>query len=362
MQLPRLQLHDLKPRDDNSEIKLSVLMTINGHRQVQVARSLECLCRQNWKNFEVMIAHTDGLDGMDKVIEIFNPFLKIRAFPLPVDHKRLCPTLGFKTMFPAANGEVISITQAEMMFDPDATRVLYSGHFEELEETRYWSMNSDPWSKKGRPRFVNFKVGFISKAGMKNLDTIDWHSYLNNIKDGEFWHHGETLSNGSNPHMLSYYEFPWWFTASALADDPIWRDMHIFQGHASIDFWMLGYRRIHNYVEVCPLKFMAYHQSHKITAPANSPEMGRLAQTVPEPDPSTWIPMGRDELIRECTLYGLVNFNGDETVERLAYCLGQAKVNAVEMVEVNRAIQKRGRLPFTPPKLPMPYNIDIQLL
>ncbi len=356
---PLLKLDDLEPRTD-TEPKLSILMTINDFRQVQVARSLECLCRQNWKNFDVLIAHTEHLGGMDEVIETFTPFLNLRSFPMARVPKRWCPTAGFKHMLSAATGEVIAIMQPEVMLEPDATMMLYDGHSIELEESLYWRMNEEPYSKNGRPRFVNFKVGFLSSEGTKGLDAKDWHSDLKNILDGEFWHHAQTLSNSTNAHMISYYEFPWWFVSSAKADDQIWKDMAVFMGHASIDFWLLGYRRIHNYVEVNPLKFMGYHQRHRQNSDAPAGEMEGIWELISTPDPSKWAKMDRDELVEECLLYGVVNLSGDETLERLVEIRGAMKSHLLEMQELNHKAPHR--LPFAPPKLPMPYSINAQVI
>lgn len=359
MKLPVLKLDDLEPRI-NTEPKLSILMTINDFRQVQVARSLECLCRQNWKNFEVLIAHTENLGGMDKVIETFTPYLNLRAFPMARVPKRWCPTAGFKHILPSAQGEVYAIMQPEIMLEPDATMMLYAGHSIKLEDSLYWRMNSDPWSKKDAPKFVNFKVGFLSSEGTKSLDGKDWHSKLKNICDGEFWHHGQTLSNSTNAHMLSYYEFPWWFVSSAPADDPLWEDMSVFMGHASIDFWLLGYRRIHNYVDVCPLRFMGYHQRHRQNSDVPAGELERAGEVIPTPDTSKWKKMDRDELVEECLMHGVINLRGDETVERLAIIRGALKGHLLEMQELNH--KNPHRLGHVPPKLPMPYSINAQLI
>lgn len=360
MQLPVLKLDDLEPRV-NTKPKLSILMTINDFRQVQVARSLECLCRQNWKNFEVLIAYTENLGGMDKVFSTFEPFLNLRAFPMARVPKRWCPTAGFKSMLPSATGEVIAIMQPEVMLEPDATMMLYAGHSIKLEESLYWRMNAEPYSKKGLPRFVNFKVGFLSSEGTKaGLDGKDWHSNIGNIKDGEFWHHGQTLSNSTNTHMLSYYEFPWWFVSSAPADDPLWKDMGVFMGHASIDFWLLAYRRIHNYVDICPLRFMGYHQRHRQNSDAPSGEMESIGAIIPAPDPSKWAKADKDELIEECLLYGAVNLSGEETVERLLKIRAALKGNMLEMQSLNHDAPHR--LGMKPPTLPMPYSINAQLI
>lgn len=359
MGLPTLKLDDLEQRT-NAKVKLSILMTINDFRQVQVARSLECLCRQNWKDFEVLIAHTENLQDMDKVIETFTPFLNLRAFPMARVPKRWCPTAGIKHMLPAATGEVIAIMQPEVMLLPEATMMLYAGVFEELKETLYWRINTDPFSKNGRPRFVNFKVGFFSSEGTKSLDAKDWHSNIKNVEDGEFWQHGQTLSNSTNAHMLSYYEFPWWFVSSAAADDPIWKDMPTFGGHASIDFWLLGYRNIHNYVDVCPLKFMGYHQRHKQNSDAPAGEKELAGTSIPESDRSKWPPIEVDEMIEECVLNGGINLSGEETIERLIKIRSALKSNVLEMQGINHSVAHR--LGHSPPKLPMPYNINAQLI
>jgi hypothetical protein len=352
--LPELRLDDLKPKDRSPQIDLSILMTIYGHRQAQMARTLETLARQTWRNFEVMIAHSKNLTGMSEIVNIFSPFLNLRTFPVsPYSSKQYCPTLGFKTMFPEARGKVIAIMQPEVMLRKDAAKALYFNHFEEMKDTLYWRMNLSHYSKVGRPRFVNFKVGFFSQFGTNTLDGLDWHSDMNNVENYEFWNHRECFSDSWNSHMLSYYEFPWWFVSSALADDPIWKDMPIFEGHASIDMWLLAYRRIHNYVEASPLRFMGYHQRHKVTATA-PPSEADLTGTIPSADSSSWEPMGRLELVNECVQYGIVGLTGHEEEELLRKYLLKAKSHTLTMTEQHRAMGVSSR---NPPELPMPWNL-----
>lgn len=164
-----------------------------------------------------------------------------------------CPTRGFRALFPMVRGDVIAIVQPEMMFAPTATKFLYDVHFEDQPDSTYYKMADYRISIKGRPRWPTLKPWFLDETMMKVLDDVDWHTNLHNIRAlPSFWEYTGGLGRRTNGNMIQKLEWPWWFVASALTTDPIWRDMPEFEGHASIDLWLLNYRRLNLYVDVTP--------------------------------------------------------------------------------------------------------------
>lgn len=65
-----LRLDDIKPYRSKHP-KLSILMNINEWRRNQLARSLETLCRQEWREFEVLICDNGSKQNLTYIFAIF---------------------------------------------------------------------------------------------------------------------------------------------------------------------------------------------------------------------------------------------------------------------------------------------------
>ena len=247
-------------KDESLPIKLSVL-TSTYHRYSQLERSLECLCRQNWKEFEVLICDDGDDRNLQTMFDKFSPYLRLKTIRRSRDYFHVDPTGGFRALFPLAEGEIIALIQPEIMLHPDACWSLYDGHFHTIpDECRYWiggseNPNSETW--------VALKIYFMSPTMQESIDTVDWHFDLEMLHVlPDFFTAGNGLSNQSNVFWHSAKEFPWWFVGSARREAGIFRDMPEFLGHASIDFYLLDYRSNFDYVDIVPFRPLGYHQDH----------------------------------------------------------------------------------------------------
>jgi hypothetical protein len=274
---PKLRLDDLLPVDNSLPIRLSYCMGITDYRRVQLMRTLETLARQTWKEFEVLIGDNGSTQNLGAVCNMFSPYLRIKYVRTERQGYAACPSKAFKSLFPICEGDVISIAQPELMMKPDACNWLWSAHqLYTFPPDSYYMYAIDELgneNKTGRPptiqedewshRWVTLKPGFLNKAHHLALNVIDWHSNISNIeKLPEYWDRAPGLSNRPNTYWSERTAVPWWFCGSALADDPIWHYMPETIGHASIDLWLLNYRKLFNYVDIMPKEVMCYHQDH----------------------------------------------------------------------------------------------------
>jgi len=274
--IPVLKLDDLLPRDDTLPIKLSMIIAFSSWRREQLARSLETIARQGFREFEVLICDMDSGQDMESVYEIFRPYIRLKTKKISRTGWSSCPSRGIKEMFPDAEGEVVAIMQPEMMLHPDAFWHLYYGVTENTSDYRFTHVGGDTKGNTpehvvsvdgdGGERFVNLRNYFLSPEGTHGLDEVDWHTNLDNIQNmPDFWTHWYCLSGMTNRahwEKESNKKWIWWFVGSARKTATIWEDMPIFDGHGSIDFYLIGYKQVMGYTEVIPQMGLAYHQEH----------------------------------------------------------------------------------------------------
>lgn len=270
---PKLKWDDLQPKQD-TPIKMSFLLSFTENRKTQLAYSLECLARQTFKEFEVLICD-DGSrpQHMEQVYNLFMPYLHLKTIRLERNGFSACPSRGIKELVPMAQGEILVTMQPEMMLVHEAADYLYKAHFNSIPDnalTYYVNMDRKPTfidtekpKNENAPRFVCLKNGFFNINNQTNLHTVDWHTDTRAVETlPQFWFHYEGLSAMTNIRALEYTHWPWWFVCSMKATDNIWKDLPYTVGHASIDFFFLNYRAIKGYIDICPKQFMAYHQFH----------------------------------------------------------------------------------------------------
>jgi hypothetical protein len=142
----------------------------------------------------------------------------------------------------------------------------------------------------GRPTWVNLKPAPLSERITLALDGIDWHSDMTAIdQQPNFIWNGQNFASLGIDDIQARREFPYWFAASAPRDANLWEDMPTFKGHASLDFWLLNYRRENEYVDLTPHAILCYHQAHVRTSIMPDGEMqsslvGPAALDLPEMD------------------------------------------------------------------------------
>jgi hypothetical protein len=276
--MPVLRLDDLLPVNESLPVKLSVIIAFSSWRREQLARSLETIARQTFREFEVLICDMGSGQDMESVYEKFRPYIRLKTKTMERTAWLSCPSRGIKEMLPDASGEVIAIMQPEMLLHPDAFWYLYHGHFgvvpndfrfshaEGKEHTVTPESIMPPYIDRGGDTFVNLRNYFLSPSQTHELDHVDWHSNLEHIQSmAGFWTHGYCLSgltNAEHWNREQHRKWIWWFVGSAKRTSTIWDDMPSFDGHASIDFFLIGYKQTMGYTEVIPQIALAYHQEH----------------------------------------------------------------------------------------------------
>lgn len=263
--LPVLSTAGLQPADESLPIRLSILLAFNDFRRSQIARSLECLARQTWREFEVLVHDNGSSLPMESVYEKFRPYLRlttVRAERTQVE-MRMDPSFGIKELLPLARGEVIAFACPEIMFAKDAMYLLWSAHKAPPIGSLRYIISQPGVPMGGRPTWVSLKVGFFDANCQGRLDGIDWHSDLRAVEDlPTFWEHGQSSGNYTGREILALNEYPWSQCGSAPRSDRIWGDMPAFKRYASIDFFLLGYRHVRGYVDIVPPGIHGYHQEH----------------------------------------------------------------------------------------------------
>ena len=263
-----VKLDDLLLKEDVTP-KLSILMSVF-HRYSQLQRTLETLCRQQFKDFEVLIYDNDDDEHIEKVVEQFTPYLHLKLFKKQGGVRRFDPSISFKEMLPSANGDVIALMQPECMLYPTATYWLYFGHDlikEKISDLAniYNIENALPVSVKdwNSSTCITLKSLWLCPKMQTEIDKYDWHTDITNLyKLPEFWTGGCGLSNFSNTVWAGYNNQIWWLVFSFRKDSGILQKFPDVLGHASIDFYMINYRTIHNYIDIMPYEPLSIHQEH----------------------------------------------------------------------------------------------------
>ena len=261
-----VKLDDL-PLKEKVTPKLSIMMSCF-HRYSQLQRTLETLCRQDFKNFEVLIYDNDDDQHLEEVVAQFDKYLHIKFFKKSGGERRFDPSCAFKYMYPYTEGEVIAIMQPECMLYRSATYWLYYGHWDdELNGINVYNIENAleaPIKDFNAETCVTLKTLWSSPRMQRGLDLYDWHDDIKNLYDMPgFWDEGCGLANFSNKVWCYDYDIQiWWLVFSFKRTASIWEDMPELYGHASIDFFMINYREIMNYIDVMPYKPLAFHQDH----------------------------------------------------------------------------------------------------
>jgi hypothetical protein len=267
--LPILELDDLKPTYKGRP-KLSYLMG-TWNRRSQLARSLESLARQTWREFEVLLTDDGSTQDIEAVVELFEPHLQIRYFRLERDSWHSCPSRAFHHMLPEAQGGVIVIAHPEILLHQEATGYLYQGCTKRLDDAHYGGLSP---LTEGEFYWVTLKPCFLNQSWYDWLDYVDWHNNFENFYNIPNFDAIGGLGGFPNSYHAAMKGYHWWYVGAALKDCPIWRDLPVFDGHALIDMWLMDYRRLNDIVDVTPNKVLCMHQPHLTTAIARKGEKG----------------------------------------------------------------------------------------
>lgn len=258
--LPYVRLDDLLPFDHDKPVKLSVLIAFSSWRREQLARTLETIARQTFREFEVLVCDMDSGQDMESVYSLFRPYVRMITTSLKREGWSSCPSKGFKNLLPLSSGEVVAFMQPEMMLHPDAFWYLYNAHFTDVphqHEILYGSPEGDT--------YVNIKNSFLSKTNTLELDGVDWHTNLDNVQTmTNYWKHREGLSGRTNRENWNglWKNWIWWFASSAKRSSTLWDDLPSFDGHGAIDMFIIQYKKMMGFREIIPQINLAYHQEH----------------------------------------------------------------------------------------------------
>lgn len=261
----KLVVDDLKPAFSGKP-KLSVMIS-TWNRQWQLARTLECLARQEWREFEVLVMDDGSTQDLVPIFEIFAPFLQLKVFQMDRNSWRSCPSRAFCYMLPETSGEVIVITHPEMMLHFDAVYSLYQGctSDEPLENAHYYSLKK-PAQLTGEWTWMSLKPQFINAGLYSFLDYVNWHKDVKKIWELPGFLEERGFSGKANSVHITWKEYPWWFVGAAKRACPIWDDMPITDGHGIVDMWLISYREERNFIEITPNEPSCLHQPHQISA------------------------------------------------------------------------------------------------
>jgi len=267
---------DLKPAF-SGEPKLSIMIS-TWNRQWQLARSLECLARQEWREFEVLVMDDGSTQDLSPIFNIFSEFLQLKTFYAKRDSWRSCPSSAFKHMLLEAKGEVIVISHPEMMLHFDAVYTLYQGctSLEPLENACYYSLKK-PENLTGDWIWMSLIPQFIDSGFYGMIDYANWHTDVKNIWKLAGFMDIRGFSNQPNSEHATWNQYPWWFVGAAKRECPIWDDMPVIDGHGIIDMWLMAYRAKYNFIEITPDKPLCLHQPHQISPVAPKGEQAQHA-------------------------------------------------------------------------------------
>jgi glycosyltransferase involved in cell wall biosynthesis len=265
-EIPDIRLDGLKPKSSNVPVISVMISTWN--RYSQLARSLECYARQEFRDFEILLNDDGSTQNIKALVEQFSPYVNIKYYHTPRSKWVSCGSPAYKKMMPDAQGKIIAITHPEIMISFDALQfvhdVLLKGKQDEIVE---YVINYPP-EPKWKWKWVSLRPNFFVDGNYELIDVADWHSSLDKFQGLPSWENWGGFAGRPNSWHSNHFEYPWWFFGAALKECPIWDAMVGFVGHATLDMWMMKYRAVYHLLDVVPDKVMCYHQPHVTSAVA----------------------------------------------------------------------------------------------
>ena len=259
-----LKLDDLPPRWEGN-IRLTYMMS-TWNRSAQLARSLEMLARQEWREFEVLLNDDGSTEDIEYLVKMFEPHLNIRYYYSERTSWISCASKAFKRMLLDAQGEVVAIAHPEMMLHPAAMWYLYHGVVGILPDAAVNAMQAAPEGAHTGWRWVSLKPVFIQEDYYHLLDEIDWHSDIENLLSDARIARSAGFAGRDNLWHANQTAYPWWFVAAAHRTCPIWDGIPAIKGHGIFDMWLVAVRCRWGFDDIIPDQPMCYHQPHLTSA------------------------------------------------------------------------------------------------
>lgn len=265
-EVPLLKLDDLQPKSSNKPVISVMISTWN--RRSQLARSLECYARQEFRDFEILLNDDGSKQDIKSIVDDFSPYVNIKFYQTPRTRWTSCGSRAYKMMLPDAQGDIIAITHPEMMISFDALRFVYDVLMRDVRDDYVTYIINYPKDVTPTWKWVSLRPNFFIHTNYDLVDVADWHSSLDRFHDLPSWGEIHGFAARPNSWHAGHYEYPWWFFGAALRECPMWTDMKGFDGHATLDMWMMKYRSVKYYLDIVPNKVMCYHQPHITSAVA----------------------------------------------------------------------------------------------
>lgn len=261
-----IRLDDLKPKSSNVPVISVMISTWNRHSQL--ARSLECYARQEFRDFEILLNDDGSTQNIKALVEQFSPYVNIKYYHTPRSTWVSCGSPAYKKMMPDAQGKIIAITHPEIMISFDALQFVYDVLLECKQDELVEYVINYPNNPKPKWKWVSLRPNFFIDDNYELIDVADWHSSLDRFQELPSWENWGGFAGRPNLWHSNHFEYPWWFFGAALKECPIWDAMVGFVGHATLDMWMMKYRSVYHLLDVVPDKVMCYHQPHVTSAVA----------------------------------------------------------------------------------------------
>jgi len=170
-EVPLLKLDDLRPRFKGKPKVSYMISTWN--RRAQLSRALECLARQEFRDFEVLITDDGSTQNLQGVFELFAEFLQLKVYKAERLAWRSCASRAYKRMLPDCEGKVVAIAHPEMMLDFAAMGIIHDSVLGRYEDTWLSIIDTEEQPVKFDWYWCSLKPQFLQGAVYANVDTVD---------------------------------------------------------------------------------------------------------------------------------------------------------------------------------------------
>jgi hypothetical protein len=226
-----------------TDIKASLVICVWNTSHL-LKRSIETYCTQDFPtlNWELIVIDDNSMDDVFEAIKFGIGKINIRYIRLEHNYGMRGNTMSFNTGFAWAKGEILMESTPEIMFTPDAVRIMYEPH---LKEER---------------AFVATKTYNLEYGTQMLIDTVDWRRDINAIKTLEGFNCAWTLRNEPIVHFGTHQ--------SCSIKKSVWyeitngRGYPLYFDYGSDDPYYAGLRSKKKVKDITIMQPMLVHQFH----------------------------------------------------------------------------------------------------